>query len=164
MALYAEVEEGPSVPHGIGHVPRHHGSDLGAAVDVSKMTYCGCVRGQGRPRFRSDGHIYETPADRAYKKALRAAYVAQGGQNYGAAPVAVTILAFGELPKSKPKRMEAEPFVTKPDADNIAKAVLDALEGVAFDNDKQVTKLIVVKKDRRRGQGEGLRVYVRKVE
>jgi Holliday junction resolvase RusA-like endonuclease len=133
-------------------------------MDVSKMTYCGHVRGQGRPRFGVSGNTYEAAEDRAYKAALRAAYKAQGGRHYGDAPVAVTILAYSPLPKSRPKRVEAEPFTQMPDADNIAKAVLDALQGAAYDNDKQVTKLIVVKKDRVRGLEEGLRVYVRKVD
>lgn len=127
------------------------------------MTYNGRVRGQGRPRFCSGGHAFEAAEDRAYKKALRAAYVDQGGENYGDAPVAVTIIAYCPLPKGRPKYVEAEPYTVKPDADNIAKAVLDALQGVALDKDQQVTKLIVIKKDRKRGIQEGLRVYVRKV-
>ena len=34
---------------------------------------------------------------------------------------------------------------TKPDADNIAKAVLDALNGLAYTDDSKVTRLVVVK-------------------
>lgn len=33
----------------------------------------------------------------------------------------------------------------KPDCDNIAKAILDALNGVAYDDDKQVVRLHVEK-------------------
>ena len=130
---------------------------------VSKMSYLGKVRGQGRPRF-GNGCAYEAAADRAYKKDLRACYIEQGGSHYGDSPVAVTIIAFCPLPKGKPKSIEGEPYMVKPDADNLAKAVLDALTGVAFDDDRQVTRLIVVKKDRTRGLQEGLRVYVRKVD
>ena len=34
----------------------------------------------------------------------------------------------------------------KPDVDNIAKAVLDALNGIAYDDDKQITSLVIDKK------------------
>ena len=55
-----------------------------------------------------------------------------------------------QLPKSTPKRVLSEPDTHKPDADNIAKIVLDALNGVAWLDDAQVTSLTVVKLDRTR--------------
>ena len=42
------------------------------------------------------------------------------------------------------------PFTRKPDADNVAKSVLDALNGVAWLDDAQVTHLSVRKLERRR--------------
>lgn len=54
------------------------------------------------------------------------------------------------LPKSRPKKVESEPDTIKPDCDNVGKIVLDALNGVAYDDDGQVTCLLVVKHDRTR--------------
>lgn len=61
------------------------------------------------------------------------------------------ITAIFEVPKSysKKKRKELldtkEAYIHKPDTDNIAKIVLDSLNTLAYKDDAQVTKLIVVK-------------------
>lgn len=41
--------------------------------------------------------------------------------------------------------MPREPHTIKPDADNLAKSVLDALSGLLFHDDKQVASLVVTK-------------------
>lgn len=45
-------------------------------------------------------------------------------------PVAVRIDVYDSLPKSRPKRTVSEPNTFKPDADNIAKLVMDGMNGV----------------------------------
>ena len=120
----------------------------------ARFTYEGKVRGQGRPRFRRNGSAYEAAEDRAYKKALADAYKQQSGVWFGDAELAATILVSRALPKSRPKRVTSEPDMFKPDADNIAKAVLDALNGVAYVDDKQVTIVSVDKLPRRRDLAE----------
>jgi Holliday junction resolvase RusA-like endonuclease len=101
-----------------------------------------------RVRFvRSTGRTYTDARTQAEMEAVRAAY--RGPRFAGA--VMVTVTALGCLPKSAPKRLRKRDAVHKPDADNIAKAVLDALNGVAWDDDAQVTTLLVRKSpDRRR--------------
>ena len=54
------------------------------------------------------------------------------------------------MPKNKPKRVESAPDTITPDVDNIAKAVLDALNGVAFADDSYVVELLVEKTPRTR--------------
>lgn len=61
------------------------------------------------------------------------------------------ITAFACLPDSKPKHIQSEPYTTKPDVDNIAKLVMDGLNGVAYHDDKQVIQLHVSKAPRERG-------------
>lgn len=61
-------------------------------------------------------------------------------------PLSVTIVATWTLPKSAPKRNPPAWKVTKPDADNVAKAVLDAGCGVLFLDDKSVVRLVVEKR------------------
>ena len=82
----------------------------------------------------------------AYKQAIRLAYVNAGGQILEG-PVEIRIACWFERPKShsKKRRQQAEPKATKPDLDNIAKAVLDALNDIAYNDDGQVCRLTVEK-------------------
>lgn len=81
---------------------------------------------------------------KSYEDLIRWSYKAQGGGYYINMPLQVRITAFYPIPKSfnKAKRERAisddlRP-TTKPDCDNIIKVVLDALNGVAYYDDKQV--------------------------
>ncbi len=56
----------------------------------------------------------------------------------------------GRLPLNRPKSQDRECHVFRPDADNVAKGVLDALSGAAYADDRQVTYLRVAKLDRTR--------------
>lgn len=64
----------------------------------------------------------------------------------------VRIMALFDVPKSKSKKMKMLMYqgeelpVKKPDADNIAKVICDALNGVAYKDDTQVCDIRVVKK------------------
>lgn len=113
-----------------------------------EFIYHGRVRGQGRPRFTKSGHTYEAKEDKAYKEALRAAYEEQCGVFFDCKPISVKIDVFRSLPKSAPKKCEGIEDTVRPDADNIAKSCLDALNGVAYCDDSQVVELIVRKHPR----------------
>jgi Holliday junction resolvase RusA-like endonuclease len=82
----------------------------------------------------------------AYKQAIRLAYVNAGGEVLEG-PVEIRIVCWFERPKShsKKRRREREPKITKPDSDNLAKANLDALNEIAYDDDGQVYRLTVEK-------------------
>jgi Holliday junction resolvase RusA-like endonuclease len=66
-------------------------------------------------------------------------------------PLEMHITAIFEIPKSytKGKRLAAEHNIIrptkKPDADNIAKVICDALNGIAYTDDTQIVDLQVVK-------------------
>ena len=67
-------------------------------------------------------------------------------------PVRICISVIQEIPKSwsKKKRLQAEqgeivPLSRNGDVDNIAKSILDALNGFAYEDDCQVTKLMISK-------------------
>lgn len=75
-------------------------------------------------------------------------------------PVVVVIDVFAKLPSSRPKRIKSEPNVYKPDADNVAKAILDALNGHAFKDDRFVIELVIRKHDRVRKDSECVMVSV----
>lgn len=67
-------------------------------------------------------------------------------------PLSVTIIAYCRIPSSWSKKKVAEAVdnavypTGKPDADNLAKLVLDALNGVFYLDDKQVVDLFVRKR------------------
>lgn len=102
-------------------------------------------RGKGRPRF-SGGHVHTDSETRSYEKKIAAYY----RKAHGAfclpekASVMVDVTAHYPIPKSATKadkaRMEALMILPtrKPDIDNVIKAVLDALNGVAYKDDSRV--------------------------
>lgn len=110
--------------------------------------------GKGRPRFKRVGNFVQTytPANTAeYEKLVRLKFKNAGGvitEN----PVKVEIVAFFTPPKSTKKRDRIEMLanrilpVKKPDCDNIAKIVLDALNKIAYKDDAQVAELSVKKR------------------
>lgn len=119
----------------------------------------GKVLGKPRPRFAKTGRVYTEKKFAQYERAIAAAYKAAGGQLL-LGPVQVDILIHRTLPASRPKKVEAEADMVKPDVDNVAKIVLDALNGVAYKDDSQVIRLKVAKDKRRRAIKEHLEILV----
>ena len=117
-----------------------------------------------RPRHMRNGHTYMPTEYTSYKRRVAEAYLAAGGGHMGAAPVALTIDVMRHLPGSRPKRVVAEPDTVRPDVDNIAKGVMDALNSVAYDDDAQVVSLCVLKCERMRGCPDRMRVNVRAMD
>lgn len=109
--------------------------------------------GKGRPRFSTiGGHpVAYTPKEtKAYEAKVRTAYLERGGK-YLDTPVRVTVTAVFAVPKRVSKR-DAQDMLDglilpeiKPDADNIIKVVLDALNGTAYRDDKSVVEARVIK-------------------
>lgn len=97
------------------------------------------VRGQSRPRFTKSGHAFKSKQDKEYEQIIRNAYIESGGTFLGDnVPIQIHVYVFRSLPKSTPKKIKEQPDMNKPDIDNVIKSVLDALNGVAFADDKQV--------------------------
>lgn len=115
-----------------------------------EFTVLGDPRGKGRPRFTRKGPVYTDSETRAYEANIRRAFLAKGGTKTDA-PISVIIIAFHRVPKSWSQERQRKALLgdtqatCKPDADNIAKAVLDALNHYAYEDDKQVVSLHVRK-------------------
>ena len=108
--------------------------------------------GKGRPRFNTYTHrTYTPPKTREYEEAIKKEFMLWYNKEdmYKEEPLEVMIRANFKIPKSYSKRQYGEcvgkPYQHKPDTDNIAKAVLDALNGLAYKDDTQVVKLKVEK-------------------
>ena len=110
----------------------------------------GKIKGKARPRVYN-GHAF-TPKDTVnYENWVKLCYQQQGGKLLQGS-IRANIIAYYKIPKSySKKRVQAiregkEYPQKKPDADNIAKIILDSLNKIAFDDDSQVTELTVLKR------------------
>lgn len=71
----------------------------------------------------------------------------------------VSVDAHFYLPRPKALGKRAKPHITRPDADKLARGVLDALTGVIWRDDSQVESLVVTKQYA--GIGESPRALIR---
>lgn len=117
-----------------------------------KFTILGEPEGKGRPRFRRQGpyvQTYTPEATISYENLIKTEYHRQcnGFKFDASAQLDVRIMAYYGIPKSKSKKvkkmMEEHQLrpIKKPDADNVIKVVLDALNKIAFQDDTQVVDL-----------------------
>ena len=115
-----------------------------------EFTVSGRPKGKGRPRMTKTGHVYTPPETKRYESEIRQAFLRQGGESFGGAPVMVEVEALFPMPVSWTKKDRAERNGTycenKPDLDNITKVALDALNGVAWTDDKTVAVIVAQKR------------------
>ena len=119
------------------------------------FTVPGKAVGKGRPRVSTIAgrpRLY-TPASTVKWEQLvsDAARAAMGSQEPVDGPVSVRIAIDVQIPPSwsKSRRKAAEGRQVhpgKPDLDNVAKAVLDACNGICYLDDKQVVRLVGIKR------------------
>lgn len=113
----------------------------------------GKITGKGRPRVNTNTAIAYTPAKtKEYEELIKQYFILKYRK---IAPLegrlAVTLKAYFAIPKNTSKAKTQQMLegtispVKKPDIDNIAKVVLDALNKLAFLDDNQITKLMVEK-------------------
>lgn len=135
---------------------------MGKEITVT-FTVPGQPRGKQRPRLARGGNTYTPRETVAYEKEVRGEYLQRLAKlqeddpdremftRWYTGPVAVTITAYYDIPKSVSKKVRHEIEagrqlpLKKPDTDNIAKIIIDALNGVAYKDDKQVVILEVEK-------------------
>lgn len=116
-----------------------------------KFQVPGKAVGKGRPRFsRRSGRCYTPAKTSEYEVTVAAACrEAMGLTPPTEGAVTANIVVYKAVPKSWSKAKKAQahklPPLTKPDVDNIAKAVLDGCNGIAYKDDSQVTNLFVTK-------------------
>lgn len=121
------------------------------------------VRGKGRARVaRATKHMYTPSATVEAMERMQVAWRTVAGDAYAPTgrPVRVDITCSRPLPKSRPRKVDSEPDIVKPDVDNVAKLVLDALNGLAWKDDAQVMSLRVRKTHRTRDAEERTTVGV----
>jgi Holliday junction resolvase RusA-like endonuclease len=120
---------------------------------VYEFEMIGDIVGKARPRMNTrTGRAYTPTKTKNYEYFLRQWFIREY-PNFKTieSRVKVTVIAYFDIPKSTSKKkqkqmLDCEIFPTvKPDTDNIAKSILDSLNGIAYLDDKQVVKLEVEK-------------------
>lgn len=109
------------------------------------IVFHGTPIGKARPRFgraKSGNIVTYTPAKTTnFERDLRSlAQVAMVGKTVIEGAVKVTITAYFS------HKTKTGWHTSRPDLDNIVKAVLDALNGIVFDDDAAVCELVAFKK------------------
>ena len=120
------------------------------------MTYNLTIPGEpvtkARPRVTQGGFTYTPAKTKNYETFVRELFFAQYGQVMMDGAIRAEIVAYFPIPKSTTKKLQAlmateqYPHTKSRDADNVAKSVLDALNGIAYKDDSQIADLDVKKR------------------
>lgn len=119
------------------------------------------IVGKQRPRMTKGGHVYTPKETEDAEKLIRGEWLKQHGTKYAGheGPIYLDVTTRRELVKSNPKRNAGRSDTGKPDFDNVLKLVCDALNGIAYQDDKQIVYSSMLKLPRL-PHGEGNRMMV----
>lgn len=105
---------------------------------------------KGRPRF-GQGRTYTPEKTRQYEAKVKHEAMKHAPENPLSGPLEVRLVFYRPMLSrfSRKKQKEAEDGLlrptTRPDADNLAKSILDPMNGIIFEDDSQVVTLIAEK-------------------
>jgi len=108
-------------------------------------------QGKGRHRTTKTGHIFTPEKTMFYENWIKTCYLSRTDKEMLIGPLKASIEAYFHIPISTPKKYIEDMIsgktlhTKKSDADNIAKVVLDSLNGIAYKDDSQVCELYVKK-------------------
>ena len=112
----------------------------------------GTIRGKQRPQFKKKTGKAFTPNQTInYENWIKQCYIEQSNKLLQG-PIRARIEIYYSVPKSYSKRKievikdGTDYPMKKPDCDNVVKIVLDSLNKIAYDDDKQVVELTVLKR------------------
>lgn len=116
-----------------------------------RITIPGAPRGKARPRVTRRG-TYTPEETRRYEELVRACWAKEGGERFkDDTALNVLIMAWFPIPQSTSKARRLEMLLghirpaKKPDCDNVAKIICDALNGCAYKDDAQIVRCTVAK-------------------
>lgn len=118
---------------------------------TSHINIPGKVIGKQRPKFSRRGNFVKTYTPEKtvnYENWVKMCWMQSEQEKLSGNIIAVIVARF-IIPQSysqkKRKELNEKPCPKKPDCDNIAKSILDALNGIAYDDDAQIVDLSVSK-------------------
>ena len=109
--------------------------------------------GKARPRFDSrTGRVYTPTATRSFEEKVKWSFTSKYNiaTEPSTKPFKAKIIAIFKPAESLSKKKHEEliyklNYAKKPDVDNIAKIILDSLNGFVYKDDSQVTELLIKK-------------------
>ena len=114
----------------------------------------GRPEGKPRPRATKAGHMYTPDGGRRYERRIRDAFREATEDRYALqtafpaeVPVRLSVTAYHAIPqresRARQKAMAAGlvPCIRKPDLDNVLKSAADALNGWAYQDDRQIVRV-----------------------
>lgn len=116
-----------------------------------RFTVPGAPKGKARPRVTKAGHAFTPKGTVEYENWVKQCFVLSGQKGCLEGQIEARIKAFFPIPRSTSQSKRIQMVIgkiqpaKKPDIDNIAKSVLDALNGMAYQDDSQIVKLIIEK-------------------
>ena len=130
-----------------------------------KFEVPGTIVGKERPRVNTYTLTVYTPnKTKDYENLIvQYFYINYPGAQILDGRISIEIIAYMKIPKGTSKAKFEEMItnkispIKKPDADNIGKVVLDALNKVAFKDDNQVSKIMI---EKRYGEEEKIEITV----
>ena len=131
---------------------------------VYEFEVIGEIVGKERPRVNTyTNMIYTPPRTKDYENLIRQYFMIKYPKHKLLTNrISVEIIAYMKIPKNTSKKKKQEMLyglvspTKKPDADNIAKSILDAMNKFVFKDDNLVSKITVEKR-----YGEEEKVYVK---
>ena len=106
------------------------------------FTIEGRPKAKGRPRATKAGHLYTPAATKKWEDEVAKAY---RGPHFGDAILSADFAFWPTHVTVTISDTDATKSTLNADIDNLVKAVLDGLNGVAFDDDRQIHELAAVK-------------------
>ena len=112
----------------------------------------GTIRGKQRPQFKKKtGRAFTPNQTINYENWIKQCYIDQSNKLLQG-PIRARIEIYYSVPKSYSKRKievikdGTDYPMKKPDCDNVVKIILDSLNKIAYDDDKQVVELTVLRR------------------
>ena len=110
-------------------------------------------QGKARPRFCfKTGKAYTPKATKKYEQLIRSYVMMTRYKFCKGVPLEINIKAYYKIPKRVSKSLFVQMLeflvlpTKKPDADNVIKVVLDALNGVLYEDDAQICDIFFKKR------------------
>lgn len=98
-----------------------------------------------RPRFSRYGGTYTPDRTRNYEAMIGLKYKEKYKEKPSEKPIKISIVIMFEPPKNISKKKRQDLLLTeynkKPDIDNLVKAILDGLNGIAYKDDSQIVEI-----------------------
>ena len=121
----------------------------------------GIPRPQGSKSQDREGRMYESsPGLKTWRDTVGWTARAHNRNPVQGGPFAVHLRFVLYRPKALGPRADTPPATKKPDADKLARACLDSLKGVFYEDDSQVTCLVSTKRVAEFGEKPGVHITV----